>query len=115
MARKKRYFSKQLKINLTEEAHEKVTLLAQEAGLTKSEFFRKMINEKTENAQVPEKKEIQVVHKIDKDFFRQYVGVSTNINQIAKRLNTDNIFEAKMLQRVEQKIDNLLECAKNNK
>ncbi|NOR55527.1 MAG: plasmid mobilization relaxosome protein MobC [Sulfurovum sp.] len=112
MAKRKRYFSKQLKINLTEEVDERVTLLAQEAGLTKSEFFRELINEKTENAQLPEKKEIEVIYKIDKDFFRQYVGIATNINQITKRLNTKDIFEARLMQRVEQKIDQLLECAK---
>ncbi len=112
MAKRKRHFSKQMKINLTEQAHQKVTLLAQEAELTKSEFFREMINQKTENAQIPEKKEVEVIYKIDKDFFRQYCGIATNINQISKRLNTTDIFEAQLLLRVEQKIDQLLECAK---
>ena len=112
MAKRKRHFSKQMKINLTEQAHQKVTLLAQEAGLTKSEFFREMINQKTENAQIPQKKEVEVIYKLDKEFFRQYCGIATNINQVSKRLNSANIFEAQLLFKVEQKIDQLTEWAK---
>lgn len=113
MAKRKRYFNKQFKVNLTEESYTRVSLLAEEKGLTKSEFVRELLNEKTENAQLPEKKEIQVVYKIDKEFLLQYAGVARNINQIARRLNAENIFEAQLLLRVEEKIDTLIMYAKN--
>lgn len=112
MASKKRYYNKQAKVNLTEKGFEKLTLLAEKEDLTKGEFLRKLFDEQTENAQLPQKKEVEIIHKIDKEFFRQYCGIANNINQIARRLNSDHVLELGLLQVVESKIDLLLECAK---
>jgi len=103
---KKRLFCKQIKINLTKEAHSRIKLLASDANLTVSEFVRILLDEKTVDAPLPQEDKPKIIYrKVDPQLLYEINKIGININQIAKRLNGENILELEYLVDIQNKID----------
>lgn len=79
-----------IKIRLTTYELERVEQRAEELGLDKSDFFRQL-------AIYNDLPKRQIIHKVDSRLLRQLSMIGNNINQIAKRANTDNEVTQKTL------------------
>lgn len=113
---RKRLFSKQIKINLTEEAHNRINILAKNANLTVSEFVRTLLNEKTINAPLPHNNKPKVIYrKINPKLLYEINKIGVNLNQIAKKLHTENILELSILLDIQKKINSLIKRKKYKK
>jgi hypothetical protein len=102
---KKRLFSKQIKVNLTEEAHHRINAL----------FVRRLLDKKTIGAPLPYKDKPKIIYrKVDPELLYEINKIGINLNQIAKRLNEENILELGRLVDIQNKI-NLLIKGKRSK
>jgi len=93
---------KQIKIYLPIDDFEKLKNISKSQNMTMSEFMRKSVNSKMENAPVPKvKKEVLVA---DPKLLFFLSNISSNLNQIAKKLNSKGEFDRKMLLDIHQKV-----------
>jgi len=93
---------KQIKVYFPIEDFEKLKESSKSQNITMSEFLRNAVNSKIENAPVPKIKKVYKVTNPDLLFFIS--NISNNINQIAKKLNSKNEFDRKMLLEIYQKV-----------
>ena len=93
---------KQIKIYLPISDYENLKKISKSQNLTMSEFMRNSVNSKMENAPVPKvKKEVLVA---DPKLLFFLSNISSNLNQIAKKLNSKGEFDRKMLLDIHQKV-----------
>ncbi len=98
---------KQVKVNLDFSVHEKLSIMADELGISLAELFRKSVGTSIENSR--EKKNEKRVHKVaDPQLIYEVNKIGNNLNQISKHLNQG--------QKIDFEILNLLiEIQKNTK
>ena len=86
---------KQIKVNFTPEAYERINKIADEKGITKAKLIRNFLGEKIADDREPKQKR---VHKTsDPQLLYHLNKIGTNLNQIAKHLNEGNTLEIQAL------------------
>lgn len=86
---------KQIKINLTPEHHQKLTDIAIEKNMTLAEYIRTELNiDLKVKPKVRKKRSDSVIfNKADPKLIYHLAKIGSNINQIARKLNTGTAFD----------------------
>lgn len=105
---------KQVKINLIEEQHAELSILAADKNLTLAQFIREQLPLKKElkNVRAAYKKHEQVTYiKADPFLLYNLAKIGTNLNQISKKLNKKEdvlyVHVLKILLEIKQKIEEI--------
>jgi len=80
---------KQIKVNVTEDVHEKLVQIAQKHNITLAELFRLSVHTNIENAPSRRKEKSKIIYKqTDPNLLYEVNKIGVNLNQIARHLNS---------------------------
>ncbi len=80
---------KQIKVNVTEDVHEKLVQISQKHNITLAELFRLSVHTSIENAPSRRKEKSKIIYKqSDANLLYEVNKIGVNINQIARHLNS---------------------------
>lgn len=99
---------KQIKINVVESDYFEIAQLAKEADLSMAKYFRSLLGMKISD----EKKRKEPIPKInykkcDPELLYEISAIGRNLNQIARKLNSENILELEKLNEIHEKVMSL--------
>ena len=93
--------TKQIRLNIYPNDHEKIKDKAQDLGMTMAEYIRHLTNSKIV------KDTRKKITQVEKDQLRELNRIGINLNQITRKLNKDNEIDYLLLQAVENIFDSL--------
>lgn len=96
---------KQVKINLTPEDYLRIAKIAAEENLSLAELFRSRLSAKIENP--PMRKKSVVYKSTDPKLLYELNRIGTNLNQIAKKLNSTGELERTALLKIHEQVMSL--------
>ena len=100
---------KQIKVNVTDDAHAKLVQIAKKHNITLAELFRISIHTSIENAPSPRKEKSKIIYKrADPNLLYEVNKIGVNLNQIARRLNGgEDDLKLQVLYRIYEKVMSL--------
>jgi hypothetical protein len=79
---------KQIKVNVSEEVHEKLVQISKKHNITLAELFRLSIGTKIENTPEPKKEKSKIIYKrTDPNLLYEVNKIGVNLNHIVRHLD----------------------------
>ena len=93
--------TKQIRLNIYPNDHEKIKDKAQDLGMTMAEYIRHLTNSKIV------KDTRKKITQVEKDKLRELNRIGINLNQITKKLNTNNEVDYLVLKAIENIMESI--------